>query len=278
MQRLSVPLLAGLGVLSLSFAQARAASSGTLEQPKTVTFAEHIAPLVFNNCTTCHRPGQVAPFPLLTYASTRKHAKTMLQVMQDRYMPPWPLEPGHGEFRGRGRLSDAQIALFAKWVKTGMAEGDAEKTPPPPRFPEGWRLGKPDLVVKMDRAFNVPADGSDVYRNFVIPLGLSEDKWVTAVDFQASAPTVIHHVLYFLDDSGRAGRQASKEGQPGFPGMGFRPTGRLGGWAVGRHSREIAGWSGLSAPPGVRPCAANPLSPLRQGREGTHHGRPLLRG
>ncbi len=233
MIRCLVKLSAAITVMSLPFAEARAADQKFPEQQETVTFAESIAPLVFNNCTMCHRPGQVAPFSLLTYADTRKHAKTMLQVMQDRYMPPWQPEPGHGEFRNSRRLTETQIALFEKWVNAGMLEGDAKKTPPAPKFTDGWRLGKPDLIVKMERPFAAPAEGPDIYRNFVLPLGLTEDKWVTAVEFQASAPTVLHHILYFLDDSGRASKQASKEEQPGFPGMGFRPTGSLGGWAVG---------------------------------------------
>jgi mono/diheme cytochrome c family protein/peroxiredoxin len=216
-------------VLFLTSRTAKAAE----ELPANVTFAEHIAPIVFHQCATCHRPGQVAPFSLLNYADTRKHAKTMLRVIQDRYMPPWQPEPGYGEFRNERRLTQAQIALFDKWVKTGMAEGDPQKTPKLPKFPDGWRLGTPDLVVKMDRPFEVPADGPDIYQNFVIPLGVKEDKWVTAVEFRASAPEVVHHVLYFLDNSGRARAKIKQEGQPGFSGMGFRPTGSLGGWAVG---------------------------------------------
>lgn len=198
-----------------------------------ITFAEHIAPLVFDNCTTCHRPGQVAPFSLANYADVRKRAKTMLRVMEDRYMPPWQPEPGHGNFRDSQRLTDSQIAMFDRWVKAGTPEGDPMKTPAPPKFSDGWQLGQPDLVVKMDRAFEVPAEGPDIYQNFVIPLNLSEDKWVTAVEFQSTAPEVLHHILYFLDDSGRARANNPKDGQPGFPGMGFRPTGSLGGWAVG---------------------------------------------
>lgn len=214
--------------LALAPVTARAA-----DPPVGPTFSEHIAPLVYANCTSCHRPGQVAPFSLLTYADARKHAKTMLRVMEDRYMPPWHPEKGHGEFRNERRLSDEQIALFAQWVKAGTPEGDPKKAPAPPKFPDGWQLGTPDLVVKMDRPFEVPAAGADVYQNFVIPLDLTEDKWVTAVEFRASAPVVLHHMLYFLDDTGRARARAPKDGQPGFPGMGFRPTGSLGGWAVG---------------------------------------------
>lgn len=208
-------------------------ANGADNLPVQVTFADHIAPIVFQQCTACHRPGEGAPFSLLNYADTRKHAKTMVRVVKDRYMPPWKPEVGHGEFRNERRLSDQQIALLEKWVQTGMAEGDPQKTPALPKFPEGWTLGKPDLIVKMDRPFLVPADGPDIYQNFVIPLGLKEDKWVTAIEFRSTAPEVIHHVLYFLDDSGKARVAAGKDGQPGFPGMGFRPTGSLGGWAVG---------------------------------------------
>lgn len=234
-----------LALVSL-FVLAPLPASAADEPAGEVTFADHIAPLVFQNCTTCHRPTQVAPFTLLNYAETRKHAKTMLRVMEDRYMPPWHPEPGHGEFRDSRRLSDAQIALFAKWVKTGMPEGDPKKTPALPKFPEGWQLGEPDLVVTMDRPFEVPAEGPDIYQNFVIPLNLAEDKWVTAVEFRATAPVVLHHVLYFLDDSGRGRAKLKKDGQPGFPGMGFRPTGSLGGWAVGATPSKLP--EGLALP------------------------------
>ena len=210
-----------------------AASSAAEEIPTKVTFTEHIAPIVFNQCASCHRPGQVAPFSLLNYTDTRKHAKTMLRVIKDRFMPPWQPEPGYGEFREERRLTETQILLFEKWVETDMAEGDSKQMPALPKFPEGWQLGKPDLIVKMDRPFDVPAAGADIYRNFVIPLGLDEDKWVTAVDFRASAPEVMHHVLYLLDEAGVARTKIKKDGQPGFSGTGFSPTGSLGGWAVG---------------------------------------------
>lgn len=216
--------------LALAFAPLAARAADVPAKP---TFSEHIAPLVFQNCTGCHRPGQVAPFTLLNYKDTQKHAKTMLRTMEDRYMPPWHPEKGHGEFRDERRLSDDQIKLFANWVKEGMPEGDPAKVPALPKFPEGWQLGKPDLIVKMDRPFVVPAEGADIYQNFVLPLDIAEDKWVTAVEFRATAPVVLHHILYFTDDSGRARSLAPKEGQPGFPGMTFRPTGSLGGWAVG---------------------------------------------
>jgi peroxiredoxin len=202
--------------------------------PEKVTFSEHIAPLVFGSCTVCHRPGEAAPFALMNFADTHRHARTMLRAMTSRLMPPWLPEHGYGEFRGERRLSGRQIALFKKWVETGMAEGDATKTPKPPEFPSGWVLGKPDLTLTMERGFDVPADGPDIYQNFVLPTGLSETKYIAAVAFQATAPSVVHHILYFIDATGDARKLDGKDGKPGFPGMGFRPTGTLGGWAVGR--------------------------------------------
>ena len=124
-----------------------------------VTFSEHVAPIVFANCTPCHRPGEAAPFPLLGYADVKKRARTVLEVVEKRYMPPWHPEPGFGEFRDCRRLADADIVLLRRWVEGGMPEGDPKKLPPLPRFPEGWQLGQPDLVLEMPAAFEVPARG-----------------------------------------------------------------------------------------------------------------------
>ncbi|HEY7309277.1 MAG TPA: cytochrome c, partial [Gemmataceae bacterium] len=198
-------LTALLCVLCMTIA-ARAAEPNRApkELPDKVTFSEHIAPIIFNNCTSCHRPGEAAPFKLMSYRDVQKRGQTILDVVERRYMPPWQPETGHGDFRDERRLSDRQIALLQRWVETGMAEGDAQKLPKVPQFPQGWYLGKPDLIVTMDQAFDVPADGSDIYRNFLLPLNLTEDKWVTAIDIRPSAREVVHHALYFRDEKGSA--------------------------------------------------------------------------
>lgn len=223
--------------------------------PPPVTFSEHIAPIVYAQCAGCHRPGQAAPFPLQSYADARRHARTALRVIRDREMPPWQPEPGHGEFRGERRLTAAQIDLFGRWVEAGMPEGDATKAPAPPAASDGWPLGTPQKVVEMKVPFVVPADGPDIYQNFVLPLDVAENKWVTAVDFKASAPAVVHHLLYFADTAGRgraeekAAKAKGKTDQPGFPGLGFRPTSFLGGWAVGGEAVKLPG--GLALPLGL---------------------------
>ncbi|SVD52119.1 uncharacterized protein METZ01_LOCUS404973, partial [marine metagenome] len=111
--------------------------------PEKVTFTEHIAPIVFNNCSSCHRAGEVAPFDLLNYRDVRKRGRMIARVTKSRYMPPWHPVPGHGDFSDSRRLEDRDVELIAKWVKTDMEEGPASKLPKLPEFSDGWQLGKP---------------------------------------------------------------------------------------------------------------------------------------
>lgn len=219
---------AGAWLLAPSLVAKESNSSSSGE----VTFSEHIAPLIFKNCYECHRPREAAPFTLMNYRDVSKRAKTIQAVLQQRFMPPWHPAPGHVEFRNSRRLSDDQIALFSNWIATGKAEGEVDKVPKLPSYAGGWTLGKPDLTVSMASEFAVPAEGNDVYRNFVIPLDLPEDKWLTAIEIRPSERSVVHHVLYFTDDSGTARQRDGSDGNPGFRGMGFQAT-HVGGWAVG---------------------------------------------
>ncbi len=203
--------------------------------PGNVTFTEHVAPILFQNCARCHRPGEAAPFPLLDFQNAKKHGKQIVEVTRTRFMPPWHADHGYVEFSNERRLNDGQIALLAAWHKQGMPEGNPAKLPALPIFTEGWQLGKPDLVVKMPEPFEVGAEGRDIYWNFVLPLNLPEGKWVRAVEFRPMARNVVHHSLYYLDTSGEARKFDALDPKPGYNGMkrsngGFES---LGGWAVG---------------------------------------------
>ncbi len=206
--------------------------------PERITFSEHIAPIVFQNCVECHREGEAAPFELTNYREVSKRGRLIRKVVEQRFMPPWHPAPGYGEFRHERRLPDRDIALIAGWVEAGAPEGDPGKTPPLPTFPAGWRLGKPDLVVKMTEPFTVPADGPDIYRNFVVPLDLKEDKWVTAIEIRPSSRPVVHHMLYYGDTEGAAQELDAQDARPGFGGMRFRKV-ELGGWAVGAYPDKL---------------------------------------
>jgi peroxiredoxin len=207
-----------------------------------VTYARDIAPVVQARCLNCHRDGQAAPFPLADYDQTAKRAKQIVRVTQDRLMPPWIPGPGHDKFVGERWLTDRELDLFKAWAETGRAKGDDADLPPAPKFAEGWRLGQPDLIVKMAEPFAVPADGPDLLQNFVLPLDIPEDKLVAAVEFRPGNTRVVHHAVLFLDDTGTARKLDKASPEPGyanFGGPGFLPSGALGGWSVGNTPRPL---------------------------------------
>lgn len=210
---------------------ALAAGAGRAE-----TYADDIAPLMQKHCIGCHRPGVGTPFTLMNFGEVSTKAKTILHVTQDGKMPPWKPERGHTPLLGERGLSDAEKDIIKRWVEQGTPEGDPAHVPPTPVFPEsGWRLGTPDLVVEMTEPFDVPADGPDIYRNFVVPLPeLPAGKWLKAVEFRAGTPAVVHHCLLDLDYDGRARQEDADAPGPGFEAMDqlYEDT-RIAAFAVG---------------------------------------------
>ncbi len=208
----------------------------------TLTFNKDLAPIVFKNCAVCHRAGEVAPFPLLTYEDVRKKARGIVRVTEERYMPPWHAEPGFGEFKDSRRLTSEQIRMFRQWFDEGMKPGRPADLPPPPKFVEGWMLGQPDLVLKMPQPFTVPAEGPDVYQCFVLPMNLKEDKYLNALEFRPGNRRVAHHALLFTDVTGTARQLDAKDpgvGYRSFGGVGFKPSADLTGWAPGNYPRRL---------------------------------------
>jgi hypothetical protein len=214
------------------------------------TFTEQIAPIVFNHCASCHRPGEAAPFALMSYQDVRKRGALIAAVTGTRYMPPWHAAPGYGDFIDVHRLTDAQISTIKQWVEGGMPEGDPAKLPALPKFTEGWQLGRPDMVLTMTEPFEVPASGPDIYRNFTIPMNIPETKWVRAIEFRPSARKAVHHSLFFADTTGESRQHDGEGGQPGYngglDGTRFAKSGRLGGWAVGANPHLLP--AGLAYP------------------------------
>jgi len=253
-------LVALVGVCGAAAAAAQAPPAGA-----PVTFSEHIAPIVFANCTTCHRPGEAAPFQLLSYRDARPLAKAIAAAAAARVMPPWKPAATDYPFHDARGLTTQQIELLQRWAADGAPEGDPAKLPPLPKFTDGWQLGPPDLIVTMADAYDVPERGPDVYRNFVLPLNLDRDVWVRAIDFRPSARAVVHHSLFFLDATGASREQDAEDPAPGFPGgmggvrirgtglagrgglaNGGQGAGSLGGWALGGRAMELP--EGLAIP------------------------------
>ena len=201
-----------------------------------VTYTRDIAPILQANCVKCHREGEVAPFPLVSFGDASKRARQIARVVNSRFMPPWKPEPDFGHFQDERRLSDRELALIGDWAQAGAPEGNIADLPAAPRFTEGWQIGEPDLIVKMEEPFEVPADGRDIFRNFVIPSGALEDKLVASVEFRPGNRRIVHHAIFYLDTSGVARKKDAADPGPGygsFGGPGFLPSGSIGGWAPG---------------------------------------------
>jgi hypothetical protein len=205
-----------------------------------VTFNRDIAPILFEHCAPCHRPGQAGPFNLLTYAEAVKHAAQIVKVTQKRYMPPWLPEPGYGEFLDERRLSVEQIESFQEWLEAGTPEGNPTDLPPLPEFADGWQLGEPDLVVQMPQPYTLAPEGPDLYRNFVIPAPAQETRYVRALEFQPQSRSV-HHVRILLDSTQQSRRLDEQDEEPGFAGMTVPakfPVGHMLTWTPGRAPRK----------------------------------------
>jgi peroxiredoxin len=232
----------------------------------TVTYSRDVLPILQNHCQGCHRPGEIGPFPLLTYRQAVNWAQDIKAFTRERKMPPWkPVGglPMHGE----RKLTDRQIAVLAAWADGGTPEGDPAAAPPPRRFAEGWKLGPPDLVLTVADDFALGASGTDLYRCFVLPTHLPADRTVTAVEVRPGNRRVVHHAVLFADTTGQARKvearargkyQGTQDHGPGYSmpmGLsflpGFLPKTGLGGWAPGQVIRHFPEGTGFPLPRGA---------------------------
>ncbi len=212
-----------------------AGDTATSSSTAVPTFNRDIAPILYKNCSNCHRPGEVAPFALLTYQDAAKRAQQIADITGKRVMPPWKATEGYGKFLDERRLTDQQIALIRDWATHGAPEGDPAAKPTPPTFAHGWLAGEPDQVLRMSAPFTIPAEGPDVFQCFVIPMNAAEDEYVKTVEFRPGNRKVVHHAIFFLDNTGSARKRVKVpgEGYPCVGGPGLDITGALGGWAPG---------------------------------------------
>lgn len=227
--------------------------------PAKVTYAEHAAKILNEHCVSCHRPGDVAPFSLVGYQSAKNNHTMVASATKDKRMPPWKAVEGYGEFKHENRLTAEEIAILQKWSAQGAQRGDAKKEPPTPEFPKTeWPHGTPSKVIQLPRPFELEAEGPDVYRNFVFDLGNTEDVYVKAIDVKPGNKKVVHHVIAFLDASGRSTQleENSSDDQPGYSssggGIGTIPSGSLGGWAPGVRVQETEPGVAFRIKPGTK--------------------------
>lgn len=232
----------------------------------TVTFYRDVLPIVQKNCQECHRPGAVGPFALMTYKQAVNWAEDIRQYTQERQMPPWKPVEGPA-YQGERKITDKEIETLAAWVDGGTPEGDPKDAPPQRQFVEGWQLGQPDLILTVPEDMTVGASGPDLFRCFVLPTNLTEDKFITAVEVRPGNSRIVHHTLNYFDTSGK-GRELEKKAReekeskqgdfgPGYSaamGLGFvtlpGQVGGLGGWAPGNVPHHLPDGYGYFLPKG----------------------------
>jgi hypothetical protein len=173
------------------------------------TFSKDVAPILYRNCASCHRPGDIAPMPLLTYEQARPWAKSIREKVSLGQMPPWHATQPHGMFSNDRRLADADKDTLVRWAAAGAPKGDPKDLTPMPKFTEGWEIGTPDAVFSIPKPYDVPASGTIAYQYFTVPTNFTEDKWVQAIEVRPGTRSVVHHVLVFSREQRTPGRTAA---------------------------------------------------------------------
>ena len=170
---------------------------GSDSQGAVPTFTKDVAPILFAQCTSCHRPGQIAPMSLLTYEQARPWARSIREQVTRRAMPPWHADAPHGTFENERQLSDAERDTLVRWADGGAPQGDPEDLAAPPRYADGWGIGPPDAVFEMSEDYSVPAQGVVQYEWVYIPTNFAEPKYVQAIEIRPGNRRLVHHVLAY---------------------------------------------------------------------------------
>ena len=189
------------------------------------TFYKDVLPVLQEHCQGCHREGEIGPMAFVDdYAKIRPWAKAIRQSVVTKRMPPWFADPAHGQFANDRAMPQDLIDRIAAWVDAGAPEGDRRDAPPKRTYLDGWNIAEPDYVVEMPRPFTIPASGKVDYQYIVIPLNLTEDKWVQMVEARpaAEARASVHHILVYARAPGSNWLRG--EAEPGVPFVPPRTT------------------------------------------------------
>lgn len=230
-------MMSSLLLVALCFAT----GSGTASDKAVVTFSKDVAPIIHKNCSSCHRPGEVAPMSLITFKEVRPWAKSIREKVAQRQMPPWLADSHHGVFSNDPSLSQKEIETIVAWVDGGAVEGNSKDLPLAPTFIDGWNIGKPDVVISMPEAFEVPGEGVIPYKYFAVPTNFKEDRYVQFAEIRQGNRSLVHHVIVDVRYPGNGPLPPTGELNPeslrgSRASSGERPAdsdGRLVGWAPG---------------------------------------------
>jgi thiol-disulfide isomerase/thioredoxin len=163
-----------------------------------VTWVNDVAPIIHSKCEKCHRTGEVGPFKLETFDEVKNRIEGIQEVVDVRRMPPWHADPRYGHFANDRSLTSRERAVILAWIEQGQPEGDGSAAKEEVPFADGWTIGQPDLVIRMDQPYAVKAEGFERYQRFHVPLNLTEDRWVQAAEARPSDRSVVHHIIAYL--------------------------------------------------------------------------------
>jgi hypothetical protein len=208
-----------LVVLALTCTASVAAAQPARSPAAPVTYAKHVAPILYTHCTECHRPSMNAPMSLLSYDEVRPWARAIKARVVAREMPPWSADPAHGAFRNDPRLAQKDIDTIAAWVDAGAPKGNDADMPAAPKYADGWTIGTPDAVFTMTEPYVVPADGTIPYQYIRVPTNLAEDRWIQAIEFRPGDRRVVHHIIASAQPAGANPRDERTPGRTGLGGI-----------------------------------------------------------
>jgi hypothetical protein len=184
---------------------------------KEVTFHKDVMPILQKHCQECHRPGEIAPMPLLDYKQARPWAKSMKEQVAKGTMPPWPADPHYGKFANDRSLSKDEIDTIVAWADSGAKEGNPKDAPAPRQFTDGWNIPKPDMIVEMPQPVEIPEKGEIEYTYVVVPTNFTEDRWVQMVEVRPGNRRVVHHAVVYIREPGGKWMSEAKPGVPYVP-------------------------------------------------------------
>ena len=166
---------------------------------REVTYATDVAPILYQHCTGCHHPNDIAPMSLMSYTEARPWAASIREAVVSRVMPPWGANPHYGKFSNDLRLSDAEIETIRLWTTQGAKQGDPAKTPAAPKYTDGWKIGTPDAIIDIGETQTVSSGGPDEYLYFTVPTHFTEDRWVQAAELRPGNRRVVHHAHVWVE-------------------------------------------------------------------------------
>ena len=162
------------------------------------TFYRDVLPILQAHCQVCHRPGEIAPMPFVTYDQTRPYTRAIAYQVNAKKMPPWFADPCCGKFSDDPTLSPAEMAILARWAQAGAPPGDAKDAPVSAHWPEGWNISQPDVILQMPKPVTIPAQGTVEYTYEVLPTGFTEDRWVQMSELRPSCRAHVHHAVVYI--------------------------------------------------------------------------------